>query len=88
MFNKKLITILCYVLEALIVLKTVFELVMYVWGAISGNPPIGIFQQGINYGSFLSILLLLQDLGGNVFLYVIVAAMKSFAGSATLKLRK
>jgi hypothetical protein len=77
MFNKKVVTILCWILQVLIIAKTLFELVMYFWGAISGNPPISIFQQGVTYGSFLSVLLVLQELGGNVFMYVIVAAIKS-----------
>jgi hypothetical protein len=76
MFNKRLLVILCWALQIMIIAKTVFELVMFVWGVVAGTPPIGIFQQGIAYGSLLSILLLLQDLGSNVFIYVIVAVLK------------
>jgi len=85
MFNKKVINVLCWTLQIMVVAKTLFELVMFVWGLIAGTPPIGIFQQGITYGSFLSILLLLQDLGGNVFVYIVVAVLKVIADGSPLK---
>ena len=85
MFNKKLVDVLCYIVTVLIVLKVVFELIMFVWGWITGTPPIAIFSQGITYGSFLSFLLLLQELGASVFTYVIVVAVRSIAGGALKK---
>lgn len=86
MFNKRVINILCWTLQIMVIAKTLFELVMFVWGIVTGTPPIGIFQQGIVYGSFLSVLLLLQDLGGNVFIYIAVAALKVIVdGSAKKK---
>jgi hypothetical protein len=87
MFNKKLINVLCWILQIMVVAKTLFELVMYVWGLIAGTPPIGIFQQGVVYGSFLSVLLLLQVLGGNIFAYITVAVLKAIADGAPLKKR-
>jgi len=85
MFGKKLLSILCYTLEVLIVLKVLFELVMFVWGVAAGTPPISIFQPGVPYGSFLGVLLLLQEIGSSMFAYVVVAVLKTLAGAPSLK---
>jgi len=79
MFNKRVVNILCWILQILIIAKTLFALTMFVWGAISGVPPISILPQGVVAGSFLGIILLLQELGGNIFIFVVVATMKTLA---------
>ena len=76
LFGKKLISVLCWILEIMIILKVLFELVMFFWGVATGNPPVGIFQPGVAYGSFLGVLLLLQEMGASIFAYVVVAVLK------------
>lgn len=77
MFCKKLFSVLCWILEIMIILKVLFELVMFVWGVATGNPPVGIFQPGVVYGSFLGVLLLLQEIGSSIFAFVVVAVLKT-----------
>jgi hypothetical protein len=79
MFNKKIADVLCYIVAVLLILKVLFVLTMFVWGMIAGQPPVAIFAQGVTYGSFISLLLLLQELGASVFTYVIVIAVRSLS---------
>jgi len=80
MFCKKTLSVLCIILQALIVLKVLFELVMFFWGVFAGTPPISIFQPGVTYGSFLGVLLLLQELGSSIFAFVVVCVLNTLGG--------
>lgn len=79
MFNKKLLSVLAYVIAVLLLVKAAYVLVNFGWSYF-GAPPQEVFGQQafdpVNY-PFISYLLLLQDLATVSFIYLIVGALKS-----------
>jgi len=79
MFNKKLLSVLAYVIAVLLIIKALYVLVNFGWSYF-GAPPQEVFGQQafdpLNY-PFISYLLLLQDLATVSFIYLIVGGLKS-----------
>lgn len=79
MFNKKLLSVLAYVIAVLLLVKAAYVLVNFGWSYF-GTPPQAVFGQQafdpVNY-PFISYLLLLQDLATVSFIYLIVGGLKS-----------
>ena len=79
MFNKKLLSVLAYVIAVLLLVKAAYVLVNFGWSYF-GAPPQEVFGQQafdpVNY-PFISYLLLLQDLATVSFIYLIVGGLKS-----------
>jgi len=76
MFNRKLLSVLAYIVAILLLIKAVLSLAMFVW-AYFGTPPLVMFPAGV--AQHLQYLLLLQELGSVAFLYLVVAALKSLS---------
>ena len=75
MFNKKLLTVLCYFVAALLALKVVLLIAMFVW-SFFGVPPVQVFDNKV--ATLIKFLLLFQELGTTVFFYVINSGVKQF----------
>lgn len=73
MFNRKLLSVLAYIVAVLLAIKAVLVIVMFVWSYF-GTPPVVMFPPEI--AEHLRYLLMIQELGTVVFLYLVVATLK------------
>ncbi len=74
MFNRKLLSVLAYMVAVLLAAKALLAIVMFVW-AYFATPPVVMFPAGI--AGHLQYLLLLQELGTVLFIYLAVGALKA-----------
>jgi hypothetical protein len=82
MFPKKLIWILSQIVASLLILKVLLVITMFVWGFF-GPAPVPVFMSKAD--GIIPYLLLVQELGTTVFLYVVVAAGNALAGKPSKK---
>ena len=73
MFNRKLLNVLAYIVAALLVIKALLTITMFIW-AYFGTPPIAMFP--IATPQHILYMLLIQDLAATVFIYLIVATLR------------
>lgn len=78
MFNKKLLSVLAYVVGALLAVKALFISVMFGW-SFFGQPPVMIFNPGAPLT--VNILLFVQELGTLVFFFLAVGFVHSLLGN-------
>ena len=74
MFNRKMLSAFAYVVAALLALKALLSLTMFVWSNFEA-PPIAMFPTEI--ALHLQYLLLVQELGTIFFIYLVVGALKN-----------
>lgn len=76
MFNSRLVSVLCYIVGVLLIVKVVLMKAMFIWSYF-GTPPLQVFSvpmQGV-----LPYVLLAQELGVSIFAFVVVAAIEMYA---------
>jgi|WetSurMetagenome_2_1015567.scaffolds.fasta_scaffold65468_2 hypothetical protein len=70
MFNKKLVDILCWIIAVMLVVQLVLNLVMWIWGY---------FSQPALAPEFVKVYNVIAGIGQVIFIYIIVAAIRSIA---------
>ena len=81
MFNKKILNVFAMVVAALLALKLVLDLIVFVWALVA--IPTWTADPTLN-----KVLSLVTDIGTIMFLYLVVAALRSLAVPSTEKAPK
>jgi hypothetical protein len=73
MFNRKLVSVLCYIVAVLLVAKVLLMLVMFVWGFF-GTPPVQMFDMRLE--PTVRYILFIQEMGTTIFIFIVLCAAK------------
>lgn len=89
MFNKKLLSVIAYVLGLLLLVKLLFVVTMFVWSYF-GVPPIQVFQDPMGRmahvpPNVVTYILLAQEVGATAFIYLILGVLAKMASHAGMK---
>lgn len=76
MFNRKIVSVLCYIVAVMLMAKLLLVAVMFAW-SFFGEAPVQVVAPGL--AIHVKILYLLQEVGMDVFVYSVLAAVRSLA---------
>lgn len=84
MFPKKIVSALFDILALLLLLKVLLSLIMFFW-SFSGTPPLPLLSPDVVANSPQGYLLILHEVGGNIFAYLVLVMVAKLAGVSKIK---